>query len=427
MKFLNITEPSNNRPRKWSLIPICLLLIPFLCLLLASCNGGGGGAIAGGGIDGTGIMSAGVVTAIGSIEVNGTEFDTTNALVIVNGVAIGVGDEAVEDNLQVGMVVSVEGRILADGGVVADRVIYTSNVTGPVTNVGSVDPDTNERIVTVMGQTVVVNFITKFVNTGFNDIFRNDVVVVSGYRDFDGSIRATFFEETGNVTTIVDYEVAGFVENLDTDFKTFMINGLDVDYAAISNILPQGIPAEGLLVEVEGRLDGAGILIAANIQLGDELDGEDGNEFEIMGFVTEIISAGEIIKFKVGNQEVRANSDPDIVEYVDGEPGDIALGKRLEAEGVFEGGILFADEIEFWEPDQIEVEGVVDEVIFIGGLLEFTFEERDNQVFQTIPETIFENIEKENIEAGIELEVKGRPKNLEQDVIEADKVSLEIE
>ena len=82
-----------------------------------------------------------------------------------------------------------------------------------------------------------------------------------------------------------------------------------------------------------------------------------------MGFVTEIISENDIIKFKLGNQEVHVDSDPEMSSlYVDGDPSDIKPGQLLEAEGSLEDGILVAVEIEFWEPDQIEVEGIVDEV-----------------------------------------------------------------
>ena len=62
----------------------------FSVFLLISCgSGGGGGMTAGGGIGGTGIISQGAVSAFGSIFVNGTEFDTSNAAIIVNGEEIG--------------------------------------------------------------------------------------------------------------------------------------------------------------------------------------------------------------------------------------------------------------------------------------------------------------------------------------------------
>ena len=83
-----------------------LILLSLFCLLLTSCKGGGSNS-AGGGIDGTGIMSAGVVSAFGSIIVNGTEFDTSTAAIIINGVEVGVGDDFVLDNLEIGMVVTV--------------------------------------------------------------------------------------------------------------------------------------------------------------------------------------------------------------------------------------------------------------------------------------------------------------------------------
>jgi len=412
-----------------SLYPKGLILASLCCLLLTACGGGGGGLSAGGGIDGTGIMSAGVVSAFGSIVVNGTEFDTSTASVFINGEKLGDGDDAVRDNLDIGMVVTVEGRIKEDGSAVADRVIYSSSVLGPVESVGSLDPATNEKDIVVLGQTVVVNFITKFMpdTYGFNVIALNDVVEVSGYRDFDGKFRATYLE---NITdpNITIYEVTGFVESLDDPTpNTFMINGLTVDYSLIHpDDMPDNFNNE-LFVAVEGELDGtSGDLVAKEIKLADELDGDDGDEVEIMGFVTEIISENGLIKFKIGNQEVHADIDPEIVVYVDGLPADIALGQKLEAEGSLEEGILTAWEIEFWKPDQIEVEGVVDEVDYILGYPEFTFEERVDQLFQTNGNTEFEDIERGEIDPGIKLEVKGVPVDIDHNVVVADKVSREV-
>ena len=53
--------------------------------LLISCGNGGSGMTAGGGIGGTGIISSGVISAFGSIVLNGTEFNTSNAAIIING------------------------------------------------------------------------------------------------------------------------------------------------------------------------------------------------------------------------------------------------------------------------------------------------------------------------------------------------------
>ena len=377
-----------------TLLSTCLALMIIICLLLTSCNGGGSSNWAGGGIDGTGVMSAGLVSAIGSIEVNGTEFDTSGANVFINGELVGRGDDFVEENLEVGMVVTVEGRVYDDERAVAERVIYNSNVVGPVAAKSAIDPDTQEFNLEVLGQTVVVNLITQFLNTSYSTVDLNDVLVVSGYRNFDGSIRATFIEKIDDFTVGLSVEVTGFITNLDERLETFEINDLTINYSDIAGELPEGIPADNQLVEVTGTLDTlGGVVDATDIELVDEAVGEEVEEIEIMGYVTEIISENGIIRFKIGNQEVRADTDEEVVEYVDGEPDDIAPGQRLEAEGSFENGILYAWEIEFWKPDQIEVEGVVDQVNFMGGFPEFTFEERDDQLFQTNGNTEYEDIE----------------------------------
>ena len=84
-------------------------------------------------------------------------------------------------------------------------------------------------------------------------------------------------------------------------------------------------------------------------------------------------------------------------------------------------------EIEFWEPDQIEVEGIVDQLDFILGFPQFTFEQRADQLFKTNNQTEFEDIERGDIEVGMELEVKGRPLDVDHSEVEADKVSFEEE
>jgi len=398
-----------------------LLFALFSVFLLISCDSGGGGMMAGGGIGGTGVINSGTISAFGSIVVNGTEFDTSNAAIIVNGKEIGVGDEFVRDNLDIGRVVTVEGTgNLDDISAVADRVIYNDNVRGPIESIHDVDATTKEIV--VLGQIVIVNVVTKLKGTDFDTIAQNDLVEVSGLVDDTGAIRATFLEKTGEFMPGNVVGVTGFIVNLDTNLKTFEINDLTVDYASIdSGSLPQGF-ADGLLVEVEGTLDAAGgEMRAASIELGDEIGDGNSDQIEVLGFVTDIGSAFE---FTVGNQKVKFDAN---TLFVDGTPADILLGAKLEAEGRLVDGILFADEIEFWGPDQIEVEGIVDEVVFFDGFPEFTFEGRDDQVVQTDEETEFEDVNKEGIKAGMKLEVKGVPVDIDHSVILADKVSLEIE
>ena len=386
-----------------------LALALLSALLSISCGACGSGTIvAGGGIGGTGIISVGTIMAFGSVVVNGTEFDTSNAEIIVEGEEIGVGDDIVLDNLDIGMVVTVEGTRSEDGeSAVADQVIYNDNVEGPVESITVVN--TTRKDIVVLGQTVIVNAVTAFKGTTFDDIAVNDVVEVSGLSDDTGDIWATFLEKTDGVI----FEVTGFVENLDAVQETFEINDLTVDYSmADTSGLPEGVPADGLLVEVEGTLTGA-VMFADVIEPGDELDAKDADKIEVTGFVTDFVSAFE---FTVGTQVVLMDAD---TVFVDGTADDIALGVKLEAEGSLEDGILFAEEVEFWEPDQIEVEGVVTDIVSAS---EFTV---GDQVVQTDAETVYEGGTPNDIALGVNLEVKGVPVDISRSILVADKVSFE--
>ena len=398
--------------------PQNLVLTAFSVLLLIftlSC-GGGGPSVAGGGIDGTGIISTGIIAAFGSIYVNGSEFDTSNAVIIVDGEVIGTGDEVVLDNLDVGRVVTVEGSAgKDDASFIADRVLYRDNVEGPVQSIKSIDARTREIV--VLGQTVILNVNTEFQGTGFDTVALDDVVEVSGFYDDTGTIWATFIGKTGEFTPGLAVEVTGYVTNLNFDQMTFMINNLTVDYllADLSG-LPDGVPAEGLLLEVDGSLDETGaVLLAATIGSGDILEVENADQIEIAGFVTGLVSTSE---FTVDNQLVII--DPDAL-FVDGTREDIIPGARLEAEGSLVDGILYAWEIEFWQPDQVEVEDVVTAIVSTDA---FTV---GNQVIQTDENTVFDGGTPDDIELGVLLEIKGVPTDLDFSSIIADKVSFEVE
>jgi hypothetical protein len=385
------------------------LLTPFFFLLLISygCSGASSNS---GGIGGSGVVSQGTVSGYGSIIVNGTEFDTTNARIIVEGEEIGIGDAVVVNNLDVGKVVTVYGT---DGdNAVADRVTYNDSVEGPVQSIDVIDPDSRKDIV-VLGQTVIVNVVTEFKGTTFDTLAVNDVVEVSGFFDDMGRIWATFFEKTdGSV-----FEVTGFVKNLDTVQETFDINNITVDYSsADTSGLPGGEPAEGLFVEVEGTLTPTGEILADSIELGNELDVEDADQIEVTGFVTDASLAPD--EFAVGNQVVQTDAN---TLFVDGTANDIALGQKLEAEGTLVNGILLATEVEFWEPDQIEVEGVVTDDTLAPN--EFTI--NYTQVVQTDAGSVYEGGAPGDIALGVFLEIKGLPLDVDRSVLVADKVSFE--
>jgi hypothetical protein len=185
-----------------------------------------------------------------------------------------------------------------------------------------------------------------------------------------------------------------------------------VDYSNPEVSLPREPLEDGLLVEAEGIVDHTGVtMFAQSISIEDDIGAENADEIEVTGFVTEISSTDEIT---VGNQDVVVEAG---AEFVDGTQADIELGVKLEAEGVLENGVLFAEEIEFWLPDQIEVEGILTEFV---SQYEFTVE--DQEVITT-NDTIYEDGGPEDLVVGVNIEIKGR---MQGGVLVADKVSFEL-
>ena len=400
-------------------IPTVLL---FTLLALVACAGGGSGGTGydGGGVGGSGIVSRGSIEELGSIVVNGTEFETTNAVVVVNGVVVGTGDAVVQAYLSEGKVVTVHAAPTEeDEYALAERVEYRSDVEGPVSLVDASDPD--YLVLTVMGQMVVVNYLTQLENIDLQNILSGMVVEVSGFYDDQGTVWATFLEDKGLYQENTLYEVKGFIKNLDPQQELFQLNGLNVSYAlADTSGLPGGVPDNTMLVEAIGTVDDNFTTMTADIvDLEDDLETDNAEEVEIIGFVTDKTSAD---MFAVGSQVVVVEEG---AEFVDGEQVDIAPGKKLEAEGTLVNGILRAWEIEFWEPDQFEIEGPVthiESINLITGEAEFTVD--DDQVVVTTDQTAWEDGGLADIDLGVNLEIKGR---MQDDAMEADKVSFELE
>ena len=111
-----------------------MLLALTLSAMLSGCSdGGGGGGSSSNATPGTtpassatttALVSTGPITRFGSVILNGIEFDTTQA-------EIRVEDQIVrEDELHIGMRVTVEGVRDNNGVARATRVVFRKNVEG---------------------------------------------------------------------------------------------------------------------------------------------------------------------------------------------------------------------------------------------------------------------------------------------------------
>jgi hypothetical protein len=299
---------------------------------------GGGTEVAGGGIGGTGII-VGAVSGIGSITVNESKLDTSNAEVIIEGNLAGVGDQAVRDFLEIGMVVRVETVSREDGTTGAERIFYNDDVEGPLQEITAIDNFTKK--LTVMGQTIIVNDLTVFKNTSIDLIALDNVLEVSGIVDSDGFIHAGFIEKTSDVIIPdTEVELKGMVTNLNSIQETFQINQLIIDYSiADVSSLPGGLLTEDRLVEVKGKLDASAVLIADIIESENVLGVDDSDSAEIQGIVSNFLSISD---FDLGSVPIQTDA---ATAFEGLDPEEIDIESKLLVKGSLSRGFLLADRV----------------------------------------------------------------------------------
>jgi hypothetical protein len=310
---------------------------------LASCSGSNSDNVAGGGIGGTGYVSNGTITAFGSIVVNGVEFETAKAEVIIGGKPKGTGNQAVLDNLDVGQTVVVEGLENDDGlSGTATRVRFTPHVKGPVSEIR--DLGNTIKMIIVLGQTIIADERTVFKSINIRDLALNDLVEVSGLMGVAGAIRATHLRKTpDSFYPLTEVEVKGVVRHLDPDAKIFKFNELVVYYGLAEIVsLPAGTPRSGQWVHVKGKVGTGGVtLIATEIEFADETRIASADRVVLEGLITDFASTSD---FTVGDVQVHAGGD---TNFVGGQREELAAGARIRVRGKLVDGILQAQQIFF--------------------------------------------------------------------------------
>jgi len=325
-----------------------LMLLYILAALQAGCSGGD--TVAGGGIGGTGVTvaSVGTVTGIGSVIVNDITYDTTAAEVFVENTFRGSGDAAVIQNLSVGMVVRVEGRLADDGSASADRVFFSNKLKGPVESISDLDSLTKTAV--ILGQTVLMDDRTVFRNGAIGSIAVGMVLEVSGYEDDSGTIVVTY------VNKVADFlppgglvELKGLVRNVIPQLETFEIGRLAVDYSTCDlSGLPGNAPEAGQLLRVRGRLEAADRLVAQRLDLEEEFGSGMFDVVELEGIITQTEAPGE---FGIGRYTVRVDQE---TSYNNLAPQDLNQGARVIVRGTLTDRDILADEIFLSEKIRME-------------------------------------------------------------------------
>jgi len=319
--------------------------------IITGCGGGGGGFDAG--IDRLGV-SAGTVTEIGSISVNGVKFDTGSATFDIDDSPGSLDDLSVGDYV----IVSYDPAV---SSTVARTVYADEAVEGRVDSVNTV---TGKLV--VAGQTVWIDANTSFgdgISPAALDSLVGQFVEISGLFDAALEIRATRIE----LSTDEEAEVHGLVSSLDTGAMTFQINALKVDYSsADTSDLPGAVPAAGVFVEAKGAISG-GVMSATKVEPDSpdvsaddrlDIDESDEVEIEIEGFITRF---GSDTDFDVAGFPVVTTAS---TTFEGGDASDLAEDVKVEVEGdsLNAAGALVADKIDIRRSNDVRITALVDSV-----------------------------------------------------------------
>ena len=327
---------------------IRMLAIIVAVTTLAGCGAGGGGVAStgGGGISGTGI-SVGSVTAFGSVFVNGTEFDTAGATIVVEG------SGATQSDLRVGHVVVVDANFDDDK---ATRVEYRAQIKGPVTAIAVQDATVGRATLTVFGQTVTTNSATNFSGAGIDPAQPNalrvgDLVEISGLLDANGALVATFLEVKNSLG---EYQVIGRVGNLTA--TTFSIGGLTINFASAN-----ANPRSGDTVEASGAASGfnaaASTFAADSVETLSRLTPANNETAEVEGYINRFVSTSDFYVGNVRGQVVAAT------RFEGGSAASLGPNVKVEMEGkVNSSGVLVADKIEIKDTGAVRLEGNVEQI-----------------------------------------------------------------
>lgn len=312
-----------------------------VCASLA-CSGGGGG---GTGLPSATTTSSGVITGFGSVKLVGKEYETQDASFVIDGLP------GSQNDLKVGMVVTVNGSLSSSGTRTAATITQQDVVEGAIQTI----PSTNDRIV-VLGQTVLIDDGTLFDNNipgqNISGLVPGDLVEVNGFVKSKGLIIATLIEKKHPPAAC---EVQGIIENNNHGAQTFTIGSLTVSYSsAVFNDMPStgGNAWNDILVEVKGSPCTQALqpFIATKVE-PERIDVANADEIEVEGTITQFNSASS---FAVNGVPVVTNSSTD---FEGGDASDLALGVEVEVGGFLTDGVLTAEKVSF--RDKVEIEGDV--------------------------------------------------------------------
>lgn len=288
-------------------------------------------------------VTKGVITAFGSVFVNGVEFKTANAnLNLPDDPTLSsklVAEDDVKTKLKVGMVVSIKGTSDAKNGT-ATEIEFRDNLEAKI----GIKDDV-ARTLTINGVKIVTDDATKIHGLDdsvitFANIPATAKLEVSGLPDDKGGLRATFIKvKHDNPQGEFEQEIKGFIVAINGTTSFDLGMALGIKSITVLGDIKTTLPSAAIGNFVEVKLNAAGVM--TKVEVENELHAAENEKVSIEGFVSATTTPDE---FVVNGQRVLINTQ---TVFLGGIKANIAIGRKLEAEGPIAGGIMTAVKISF--------------------------------------------------------------------------------
>jgi cytochrome c-type biogenesis protein CcmE len=289
------------------------------------------------------IVSSGVITGFGSVYINGVRFNTDNAAFSTDD-----KDSDSEDSLQVGMVVTLEGAMGANGETpTASKIKYNASAEGPVSEINLA-----EQSFTVLGQVYYVDEFTEFDDElTFEALLVGDYVEVSAKQNADEQWLATRVEKSSDSE---DIKLKGTVTELNTESKQFNIGTLIVDYSSAD---VEGELANDVMVKIKASNEPVDNVLTVDEVEVKTMPFAAGQKVFVEGEIDDFESAS---LFEVNDQVVTINEQ---TVFAVGKLEDLQEGIQVVVSGSLnEENQLVAHLIRFKQATKLKLEGLVSEV-----------------------------------------------------------------
>ncbi len=360
-----------------------LALAAATALLAAAC--GGGVSEQGTGADPQ-VFASGPISGFGSIIVNGVHYDDSAATPRdEDGATLSGG-------LQLGMVVAIDGKNLDRTALTATATTVTvySELLGPVTA-----RDDVAGTLTVLGQTVRL----KPAPATDRAVAVGDIVQVYGlFDEANQRYTATRLQHRSGVSA---WRIHGKVSQLTA--STFQIGALTITYTQA----PAGL-ADGavLRLRLATTADGQGRYALQDAEAVAAVVPANGTEVELEGVISRYSALSSFVVEGLTIDASTATLEP---------AGSVlAVGVRVEAEGVMRGGVLRASKVEFKGTGEdgggsgggteVEITSTIDRVDTVANTLVLT---KGSQLVDYSGAVFEDGLTELDLQVGVKLEVKG--------------------